>query len=77
MKPSGGEEESVSGGGVSVSTVSTGASWEFSAEGIFSSDWAGAISSGGGVCISGINFKDGCSRVSLSNANGSDVAVTG
>lgn len=76
MKPSG-MEASVSGGGVSVSTVSTGASWEFSVEGIFSSDWVGVISSGGGVCISGINFKDGRSCVSLSITTRSGVVVTG
>lgn len=76
MKPSG-REASVSGGGVSVSTVSTGASWEFSVEGIFSSDWVGVNSSGGGVWISGMNFKDGRSCVSLSIANRSGAVATG
>lgn len=69
-------EESVSGGGVSVSTAPTGASWEFSTDGILSSDWVGATSSGGGVCISGTNFKDGCWWASLSRAR-SDVVETG
>lgn len=59
-----------------MSTALTGASWEFSVEGILSSDWVGVISSGGGVWISGINVKDWCGCASLSGAR-SDTVVTG
>lgn len=78
MKPSD-SEGSASGGGVSVSMERTGASWEdvFSVQGICSSEGVAAISSGGGVCISGIKFKDGWSCASLSNHSGSDSGVMG
>lgn len=71
---------SASGGGVSVSMERTGASWGdvFSVLGICSSEGVvAAISSGGGVCISGSKFKDGWSCVSLTDPGGSDTGVMG
>lgn len=73
-------EGSASGGGVSVSMESTGASWVvvFSVLGICISEGVVAvISSGGGVCISGSKFKDGWSCALLSDPGGSDVDVMG
>lgn len=73
-------EGSASGGGVSVSMESTVESWEavLSVLGICSSGGVvAAISSGGGVCISGSRFKDGWSCVFLSDPGGSDMEVMG
>lgn len=73
-------EASASGGGVSVSMESTGASWEdvFSVLGNCSSEGVvAAMSSGGGVCISGSKSKDGGSCASLSDPGGSDAEVMG
>lgn len=73
-------DSSASGGGVSVSMDSAGASWGdvFSVLGICSSEGiVPGTSSGGGVCISGSKFKDGWSRESLSDPEASDPAVTG
>lgn len=74
-------EGSMSGGGVSVSMESTGAFCgdAFSALGIWSSEGvvAAAMSSGGGVCISGSKFKDGCSCAFLSGPRDSDMEVMG
>lgn len=73
-------EGSASGGGVNVSMESTGASWGgvFSVLGICSSEGVvAAISSGGGVCISGSKFKEGWSCASLSDPGGSDTEVMG
>lgn len=63
-----------------MSMESTGASWgdEFSVLGICNSvGVVAAISSGGGVCISGSKSKDGWSCVSLSDPRGSDTGVMG
>lgn len=73
-------EGSASGGGVSVSMESTGASWGdvFSVLGICSSEGVvTAFSSGGGVCILGSKFKGGWSCESLSDLKGSDTEVMG
>jgi len=73
-------ETSDSGGGVSVSTESTDASWGdvFSVPGICSSEGGvAAISSGGGVCISGSKSTDGWSCALLSDSGGSDMAKMG
>lgn len=71
---------SASGGGVSVSMESTGTSWGdvFSVLGICSSEGiVAAMSSGGGVCISGSKLKDGWSCVPLTDPGGSDTGVMG
>lgn len=79
-RPSAGDG-SASGGGVNVSMESTGASWEvvFSVLAICSSEGAAvtAISSGGGVCISGSKLKDGWSSAFLSDSEDSDMEVMG